>query len=351
MKNERTSSFELLRLLCIFGIIVMHTFAGIDTGSSMLNTSMNVFANSLFNTGVTCFILISGYFGIRFDLRKLIRLDLMIIFFTLLGTVLPGDFGIKSLVKSCIPVLSRQYWFITCYFALCILAPFLNQIPEKLSREAFKKLLLVLLLVFSFIPTFGFFDIMQDAGKGLVDFVMVYLIGRYLSLYKNRTYRSSRLVCGIILSTFCIFAADMALTLQGGVIYSTFSRDCSLFIIFTAVMLLLLFREMHFSSRIINRAAGNVLAVYVLDQVIRTVLNRYIDLNTYANDWYLIAVVFGYVLLVLLIAIALNEIRRFTIGRLEPGLSNLIGTVLTKIADLLTGLMDRLIQVFIRDKN
>lgn len=30
--------------------------------------------------GVTCFILLSGYFGIRFDFKKLIRLDLMIIF-------------------------------------------------------------------------------------------------------------------------------------------------------------------------------------------------------------------------------------------------------------------------------
>lgn len=147
----------------------------------------NVFANSLFNTGVTCFILLSGYFGIRFDLKKLIGLDLMVIFFTVLGTVALGDFGSKDLIKSCIPVLSRRYWFITCYFVLCILAPFLNQVAERLEREHFRRLLLLLLLVFSLIPTLTTYDVMQDAGKGLAHFVMIYLLGRYLACLSHRT--------------------------------------------------------------------------------------------------------------------------------------------------------------------
>lgn len=350
MKNERTSSYELLRLLCIFGIIIMHTFAGIDTSSFPANMLVNVFVNSIFNTGVTCFILISGYFGIRFDLKKLIRLDLMIIFFTLLSTVALGDFGIKSLIKSCIPVLSRQYWFITCYFALCIIAPFLNQIPEKLSKESFRRLLLVLLLLFSVIPTLTTYDIMQDAGKGLVDLVMIYLIGRYLALYCNKSYRCGRLCLGMAASTLCVFVADSALTLNQGVIYSTFSRDCSIFIIFTAVMILLLFREIHFSSRIINRAASNVLAVYVLDQVIRTIFNRYFDLNAYANSWYLFFVVCGYVLVVMFIAILLNEIRKLTIGRLEPWISNIVAVIFEKLGTAVTSVMDKLLALFIKTK-
>ena len=82
MSKDRSSNFELLRLLCIFGILMMHTFGGIDTSVSFFNTEIHVLVNSIFNMGVTCFILLSGYFGIRFDFKKLIRLDLMIIFFT-----------------------------------------------------------------------------------------------------------------------------------------------------------------------------------------------------------------------------------------------------------------------------
>ena len=83
MSKDRSSNFELLRLLCIFGILMMHTFGGIDTSVSFFNTEIHVLVNSIFNMGVTCFILLSGYFGIRFDFKKLIRLDLMIIFFNI----------------------------------------------------------------------------------------------------------------------------------------------------------------------------------------------------------------------------------------------------------------------------
>lgn len=350
MKKERSTNFELLRLLCIFGILVMHAFAGIDTSSSPLNTAVNVLANSMFNTGVTCFVLLSGYFGIRFDIRKLIRLDLMIIFFTLSGTVALGDFGIKALIKSCIPVVSRQYWFISCYFVLCILAPYLNQIPKKLSKEAFGRLLMILLLIFSVIPTLTTYDIMQDAGKGLVHFVMIYLIGRYLFFYHNETHNTGKLLLGIALSTLCVFAADAVLSFRQGVIYTTFSRDCSIFIIFTAVLLLLLFREIHFTSRIINRAAGNVLAIYILDQVIRTILNRYFDLNTYASCWYLAFIVFAYVLIVMLIAMVLNEIRQATIGRLEPWAIDIITSALTKAGLIAANLSDKLLALFVTTK-
>ena len=69
----RKSNFELLRLFCIFGIVVMHAMGNIDTSLSVWNTESHIFVNALFNTGVTCFILISGYFGIKFRLEKLIE--------------------------------------------------------------------------------------------------------------------------------------------------------------------------------------------------------------------------------------------------------------------------------------
>lgn len=348
MTKERNSSFELLRLLCIFGIIIMHTFAGIDTSASSLNMAMHVLVNSLFNTGVTCFVLISGYFGIRFDLRKLIRLDMMIIFFTVCSTLLIGDFGIKALIKSCIPVISRQYWFITCYFALCILAPYLNRIAERLNRENFRSLLLVLLLVFSLIPTFTTYDIMQDAGKGLMDFIMIYLIGRYLALYYNqKTWHNGRLLLGIALSTGIVFFTDGALTAKSGVIYSTFARDCSIFIIFSAVLIVLLFSGLHFTNRTINRIAGDVLAVYVLDSTIRTFLNRCIDLNTYADKWYLILIVMGYAAVVVLIALFINEVRRLTIARIEPWISEQLSKLWYRIQHMLLACMQRILSFFI----
>lgn len=348
MKNERDSGFELLRLFCIFGITVMHAFAGIDTSSSLPNTEVHILYNSLFNTGVSCFILISGYFGIRFHLAKLIRLDMMIIFFTLLSTIVLGDFGIKELIKSCLPVVTRQYWFITCYFALCILSPFLNQISEKLKRTQFRNLLLVLLLVFSFIPTLTTYDIMQDAGKGLADFVMLYLLGRYIVRYKNEVHEKQRLLPGFIACILTIFALDSILTGLNGVLYSTFARDCSIFIILASVLLVLLFKEIHFKSRIINRVAGNVLAVTVLDAFLQKLFSRYIDLNIYSDSGWLFLVVPCYALLIMLLAILLNEVRRFTIGRVDVWVSEFLSKLWYRVQELLMKLMQRVLSIFLK---
>lgn len=321
----------MLRLLCMFGIVAMHSFAGIDTSSSILNTELHVFFNSLFNTGVTCFILISGYFGITFNLNKLIRMDFMVIFFTVLGIVVTEEFGIKMIIKSCFPIITRQHWFISCYFVLCILTPFLNQIPMQMQKEKFRMLLIVMLGIFSVIPTFTTYDIMQDAGKGLVHFVMIYLLGRYLAIYKNKVYVKTKLLLGFFVCILIVFILDSVLTLSRGVIYTTFARDCSAFIILASVFLVFLFCEIHFYSRFINRMASNVLAITVLDSSLQHVFGKYFDLNLYGNSNFFVFIIIGYVLLVMITAILLNEIRRAIFGRIEQWLSERISKLLYKL--------------------
>ena len=206
----RKSNFELLRLFCIFGIVVMHAMGNIDTSLSVWNTESHIFVNALFNTGVTCFILISGYFGIKFRLEKLIEMDFMVIFYTVAGVAVRGDLKAKELILACFPIITRHYWFISCYFALCFLAPLLNALAEKIKKENFERLLVTMLLLFSVIPTITTYDIMQDSGKGLVDFVMIYLIGRYLSKYPVRLQKK-RLGMGAVSLVLLIFILDLSL--------------------------------------------------------------------------------------------------------------------------------------------
>lgn len=149
--------------------------------------------------------------------------------------------------------------------------------------------------------------------------VMIYLLGRYLALYHNRSHNTGRLFLGLFLSIGFIFLADSSLTFVRGKLYTTFCRDCSIFIIFGSVMVLLLFRELNFHSRFINRAAGNVLAVYVLDGTVQTFLLKWIDFKPYAGSWFLVFLAIGYALAIMIIACLLNEVRKATIGRLDLG--------------------------------
>ena len=310
----RKSNFELLRLFCIFGIVVMHAMGNIDTSLSVWNTESHIFVNALFNTGVTCFILISGYFGIKFRLEKLIEMDFMVIFYTVAGVAVRGDLKAKELILACFPIITRHYWFISCYFALCFLAPLLNALAEKIKKENFERLLVTMLLLFSVIPTITTYDIMQDSGKGLVDFVMIYLIGRYLSKYPVRLQKK-RLGMGAVSLVLLIFILDSVRTQINGVLYSTFSRDCSSFIIMASVCIFLWFKEFEFSSRLINRIAGNVLAVTVLDEHIQYFLKPYTGIEQFGNNKLLLLLVLGYAACVVIIAVGINEIRKATIGK------------------------------------
>lgn len=120
--KTRNSSIELLRILCIFGIIFMHTIAYGGDELSQINRYLLIFANCFTNLGVTCFMLISGYFGVRFNLQKLIKLDLMAILYTILHQVIKLALGIPvgkmDWLSSFFPILSNQYWYLTAYFTL-----------------------------------------------------------------------------------------------------------------------------------------------------------------------------------------------------------------------------------------
>lgn len=339
MQKERESGFEFLRILCITGIIFMHTFGPLNDGLTGLNREVSIFINALFNTGVTCFVLISGYFGIRFDLGKLIRLDLVVIFYTLLGTILAGDFGAKSLLFSCIPILSGRYWFLSCYFALCFLSIFLNMLAEKADQKTLLGIILLLLFLFSIIPTFFFYELIPDSGKGIVQMVMVYLIGRYLQKYHAEPFQKSRIFLLLTLSTLFIFMANSALTLLKGTQMGMFCRDNSLFIILSAILLLLLFREFHFKSRLINHLAGNVMPLYVFESFVRLyVVNRFMDLSAHADSPLLIVYVALYVLITVIICMAVNEVRRLTFVHLD----NLIADMLMKLYHAIAPVVQRL---------
>ena len=67
MAATRHSGLECLRIISIILIVSMHILGNTFHTSNWLNKEFILFINTLGNTGVTLFILISGYFGIRFQ--------------------------------------------------------------------------------------------------------------------------------------------------------------------------------------------------------------------------------------------------------------------------------------------
>ena len=268
--KKRESNFELLRIVLMLLIIVGHLLlnseklGAIGTKEYYITNIMRSF--TVF--GVNGFILLSGYFGINLNYKKLIRLDIKILFYTWIFFVIGIVSGIHqiNIIKDILlifPVITKRYWFITDYFVLCILSPFLNKFIQSLDREELKKLLLISGIIFYLIATLCF--MINDSGYGMINFIYLYFIGFYLKHYykdehSNIFYFS---IYGII--SIMLFVVNWGMTKITGFYFDSLISYNTIFVLGGAISLFLAFKNLKIPiNTIINRSAAACLSIYVI---------------------------------------------------------------------------------------
>lgn len=155
MNKTRTSNFEILRILAIFLILLMHVYSHVPKAEmSTCNLFLGQLINTIGNIGVTCFVLISGYFGLKFKIHRFIQLILLTTFYALIIYITNNGFTLHPDILNALLVISLyKNWFIACYLILMLLAPFINDYLENAEKEKIKKLLAIQFIVFSILPT------------------------------------------------------------------------------------------------------------------------------------------------------------------------------------------------------
>ena len=272
--TNRSSNYELLRIVCMLmiicgHIIMYHKYDKVGDSSWYIGQIIRPFCM----VAVNIFIIISGYFGIKLNVKKLWSLNLMVTFYCvafLIWSLLSGrhTFSPRKDWMLLIPVVTKQYWFITDYFALCFLSPFLNKLVDVLDKNLFQRLLITCFVLFCILPTFAvilnFQSITLDYGYGLVNFMFLYLLGRYASLHFTCEF-SKYVYLGLYLASM----ASMGLfqicysKILGFDFDALISYD-TIFIFVGSVSLFMYFRQLSFSNNLINKLAKTCLAVYVI---------------------------------------------------------------------------------------
>lgn len=347
---KRQSGYEILRIISIMLIMMMHSFGA---PLSVANDYVLIGVNVIGNVGTACFIIISGYFGVKRNIKKLVKLDLMIIVYCLIGFVvnygLYGDMSLRELVSCVIPIVSHRYWFLSCYFFLCILSPYINAYLESVDRRTFEGLLGTMLLLFVILPTVFGFDVMQDGGKGLVNMTIYYMLGRYIAKYVSKSSEEKGSFIGKLFGK----AAGMSQGLRGlaffsicgvnyllnaGVFFATgsnanyYARDNSLFTVCEAVLLFMIFMNIKISSSIINGVAANVVAVYVLEPVISHVIRHFVDYTVLAGYIWYVGLVILVVVGTFVIGVLIEAVRKLVFSKVEDKiLDNIIDGFMVKI--------------------
>ena len=327
MAATRHSGLECLRIISIILIVSMHILGNTFHTSNLLNKEFILFINTLGNTGVTLFILISGYFGIRFNTHKFFKMLVVVWFYSIVSYLietiwLHTPHTWTGLASSLLPILSKKYWFMTCYVVLYCFSPYLNRLVHNLSQKSYKQLLLLWGFFFVFAPTILFFEIQNDTGKGIINVTLAYLIGQYLKTYglpENMKRHSREILSG---SLACIFILNSLLTAMSGNIILRFARDNNLLIIIASIMIFYQFTRWHFSSRIINYLAGYVFALYMLQGLLIHCLQPWYV--PYADSNLLVLYFMGTLVSICLTTLVIEWSRRLLLGKIENKLANAI---------------------------
>lgn len=307
----------------------MYLFRFVSGNSAVFYNGM---VNGISNIGVTCFILISGYYGMKPDFGKFVRMECMMITYSLMETILlcvvipeqmQGAALLEQLVKSFLPFISRKHWFYSCYVCLLFFSGYIQKFIEQLDKKAFRRLLLLLLLLFSVLPTLFYFEIIPDNGKGLVQMIMIYMIGRYIRMYQDVKIPAKAAIFFVIL--WIVNGISHEIPIQIGGIYHHLCKDNSITNLTMAVILFYLFKELKFQSVVINRAAGSVFAVFALNDALVLVVMKLL----FDNGFHGAKGIAGFMMLagvaaaILAGCLLIGEVRRLLLDRCDSYLGNL----------------------------
>lgn len=301
--NIRNCNIELLRILCMCFIIAGHVimkYPADDIGT--VEYYISNILRSFFMVSVNCFIIISGYFGIRLNIKKLLKMSMQVSFYVISIYIILVCFRIHNIeIKKDIlllfPILTKQYWYITIYFVLCLISPILNIVVNNISKKQFKTMLIIITLIFYVLPTFLYPinapTITGDSGYGIINFICLYFIGRYIKLYYNEQKNSAYYAVGYVISSLLLFLSNHILTVIFGFYFNSFISYDTIFLLISAFMLFMTFNKMSIKSNIISNLSKYCLAAYVIHMHPRFtsyLFDNIFNISTYSGVGYILII-------------------------------------------------------------
>lgn len=238
---------------------------------SFFNIQIESIINVVCNVGVSCFILISGWYGIKRKPDKFFSLVLFSVIYSIICAALMKPLGmLNTFVIPTWKVLGYGNWFIGCYFVVYLISPYLNDLIDNWPRERSRNFLFLLIIILGFVPTLLYApsgSVIYQGGKCIAWFTTVYLVGRYLKKYFNTDVKRG-ITTKMIVIPFCVmfflrFAVSL-LPVPFNDTHNYLERDSNPMILCAAIGLFYTFKRKMLSSQVVNYLAGSCFAVYLM---------------------------------------------------------------------------------------
>lgn len=261
-KKTRNSSFELLRVLLMFMILVEHVNLWFISSQYADETehAIRCLVQSICLPAVNAFVLISGWFGINGGNKRLYPLLFQFTTCTLPTVVVCLFLGLvsfHSLDDVFIYIVGgANYWFVIDYIALVMFAPLLNIMANHIDQKVLKTFLIAFYTLIVPMDVILRTDILgTEGGYSALWFIWLYLLAMYIRLYGWEFVEKNKwmlLIGSIVLETVLFYFG-----LQG-------TRYTNPFVLMPAICMILIFKKWTFHNIIINYIAPATLITYML---------------------------------------------------------------------------------------
>lgn len=271
-KGPRQSNFELLRIVAMFMVLALHAnflSFGSPTTNECIHNPFTAFTRDFLEALCICsvnvFVLISGWFSIRFSIKGLLNFLFQAVVLLLILFIIVSTLGFTPPIKKFVINILYQSggagWFVRAYVGLYILSPILNAFVNNSS----KKQIDLFLICFYLFQTYYIFSNFVANGYSIFSFIGLYILARRIKLYG----------CGNFAKYLNIKTYLIASFLIGSLYYINKRYDfhfatqilsyANPLIILSAVSLILTFNKLNLGVKpSINRISASCFAVYIL---------------------------------------------------------------------------------------
>ncbi len=279
--KERESNIELLRILAMFMVLVIHAnFISLprplsdELAATPASTIFRYFLESLGIVSIDVFVLISGWFRINTNVKRVLHFIFRILFFRIGGYVACLLLGRATLswdgILECF-AFSRWDWFIKAYGVLFIIAPVLNTFVDNASEKLHRNVVMAFLLFQFSYGWLGGASSFFVNGYGPLSFIGLYLLAQYVrrvsGIERRTPFNNSKYV------DLIVFMATVILNTLLSIVYLKVGYSVnkiiyaysSPIVVLGALSVFLFFTKLEvMQSRIVNWFGASSFAVYLL---------------------------------------------------------------------------------------
>lgn len=212
-KKERYSNFEVLRILCMF-LIVMHHFTvhggAIGMEGMTANRIISLIILPLGKICFNCFVALSTWFLVKstFKASRFLKIWFQVLFYNVvflalaykLGGVYAESITWKTWLGAILPICGNSHGYASAYMAFYLTIPFLKMVSDSIKKRQEVFLICILSITQLGVGMIGpIIGYMQPLVSEILLFVLCYYVSDYLQKYPFQWQNNSVLLTGVFL--------------------------------------------------------------------------------------------------------------------------------------------------------